>query len=66
LQIEPTDLAALTDAIVRVLTEPHLRAQMIERGMRQAQRFSWAQAGQATMTLYRTVLSETKLEFGKY
>lgn len=66
LQIEPTDLAALTDAIVRVLTEPHLRAQMVERGMRQAQRFSWAQAGQATMTLYRTVLSETKLEFVKY
>lgn len=60
LQIEPTDVAALTDAIVRVLTEPNLRAQMIERGIRQAQRFSWAHAGQATMTLYRTILSETQ------
>lgn len=60
LQIAPTDLDALTDAIVRVLTESNLRAQLIERGMRQAQKFSWAHAGQETMTVYRTVLSETK------
>ncbi|MCI0476127.1 MAG: hypothetical protein L0Y55_07760, partial [Anaerolineales bacterium] len=50
---------ALTDAIIRALTDQELRAQMIARGLAHAARFSWERAGRATTALYRTVLAES-------
>lgn len=58
LQVSPTDDAALTDALVRALTDDALRAQMIARGLAQAARFSWARAARATTELYRARLAK--------
>ena len=56
LQVAPDDQTALADAIVRALTEPGLREQMIARGLVQASHFSWARAAQETAALYHTTL----------
>lgn len=58
LQVAPTDERALADAIVRAATDLALRAQLIERGFAQAQKFSWERAGRETVSLYRAILAE--------
>jgi glycosyltransferase involved in cell wall biosynthesis len=57
LQVPPTDEAALSEAIVRALTDKALRAEMIARGLEQAARFSWTRAARETAALYRAVLT---------
>lgn len=56
IQIAPEDMDALTDAIVRALTDQDLRAQMIARGLAHAAHFSWERTGRATTALYRALL----------
>ncbi|HEX7588352.1 MAG TPA: glycosyltransferase family 1 protein, partial [Anaerolineae bacterium] len=58
LQVAPDDEAALADAITRAVTDSALREQMIERGLIQASRFSWARAAQETADVYHAVLKE--------
>lgn len=41
LTVPPTDVEALADALLRVLTDPALRGDMVERGRAQAARFTW-------------------------
>jgi glycosyltransferase involved in cell wall biosynthesis len=56
IQIAPEDIDALTDALIRALTDRDLRAQMSVRGLAHAARFSWARAGRETTALYRALL----------
>jgi glycosyltransferase involved in cell wall biosynthesis len=49
LLVDPTDTAALTEALRRVLTDEALRAVLIARGREQVQRFSWARAADETL-----------------
>lgn len=49
LLVDPTDTAALTAALARVLTDEALRAELIARGLAQMQRFSWERAAEATL-----------------
>lgn len=58
LQIDPLNEEALCTAMIHLLTDQALRAQMIERGLAQAQKFSWAHTAQETIAVYRAVLSE--------
>jgi len=58
LQIAPDDLDALTDAMMRSLTDPGLREQMRARGLVQAARFTWTRAGRGTAAIYRSVLAQ--------
>jgi len=60
IQIAPEDENALTDALVRALTDQVLREQMIAQGLTQAAKFSWTRAGHETMMLYRTVIAESR------
>jgi glycosyltransferase involved in cell wall biosynthesis len=60
IQVTPEDQDALTDAIIRALTDRASREQMITRGLAQAANFSWARAGHETCALYRTVLAESR------
>jgi glycosyltransferase involved in cell wall biosynthesis len=39
----------------RVLTDEELRQEMIEKGLRQAARFSWDRAASETLEIYRLV-----------
>jgi glycosyltransferase involved in cell wall biosynthesis len=53
---DPTDTAAMTDAILRVLRDPALAGDLRERGRRQAERFSWEECARRTLDCYRRAL----------
>ncbi|MBI3945274.1 MAG: glycosyltransferase family 4 protein [Armatimonadetes bacterium] len=50
--VDPRDVAALTEALVRVSSDEGLRLQMREAGLRQADRFSWEAAARETLAAY--------------
>jgi glycosyltransferase involved in cell wall biosynthesis len=50
---DPTDVPAMTDAIVTVWRDELLREAMRQRGLARAAQFSWAQAAEETQTVYR-------------
>jgi glycosyltransferase involved in cell wall biosynthesis len=53
LLVDPLDVDALAAAIGRVLRDEALRAEMRQRGLQQAARFTWAQTAQRTLEVYR-------------
>ena len=55
LMVDPLSVEAIADALRRVLTDSTLRAGMIERGYRQAARFTWEKAAAQLLTLYQTL-----------
>ncbi len=58
--VAPTDRGALADALCHVLSDDHLRAKLRERGLAQAQRFSWQVTAQKTLQCYRATVSGQK------
>jgi glycosyltransferase involved in cell wall biosynthesis len=54
LLVAPTDVEGLARAMVRILTDPSLKAELIGRGIRQAAAFSWGTTADQTATLYAT------------
>ena len=48
----PDDARAWVEAIARVMDDDALRAQMRERGLAQAARFSWDQAARQALDIY--------------
>ncbi|HZU39223.1 MAG TPA: glycosyltransferase family 1 protein [Gemmataceae bacterium] len=46
------DDEALADAMRSVLTDPALRARLVERGLTQASRFTWSRCAQDTLAVY--------------
>jgi glycosyltransferase involved in cell wall biosynthesis len=54
----PDDARAWAEAIARVMDDDALRAQMRERGLAQAARFSWDQAARQTTEVYRTIVDQ--------
>jgi len=52
---EPTRTEAIADALRRLLDDAGLRADLRQRGLVQAAKFSWARTAQETLTLYRTL-----------
>jgi len=55
LMVSPDDARGWDDAITRVMSDDALRAQMRERGLAHAARFTWEQAARRTADLYRSV-----------
>jgi glycosyltransferase involved in cell wall biosynthesis len=53
--IDPHDLDGLMVAIWRVLTEPELRQDLICKGLKRAQKFSWLDAARRTLEVYHKV-----------
>jgi glycosyltransferase involved in cell wall biosynthesis len=53
LLVEPHDVDGLAAALERVLSDEALRRVMIERGLAQVARFSWAKAARETLAVYR-------------
>lgn len=56
LLVAPEDVQALTEAVARALADADLRAEMRDKGLAQAARFTWERAAQQTLDLYRAVL----------
>jgi glycosyltransferase involved in cell wall biosynthesis len=55
LLIDPLDVAALAEAIARVLRDDELRAKMRQKGLARTQRFSWDRCARETMTVLERV-----------
>lgn len=56
LQVEPTDVDALSAALMRLLTDQALRAGLRERGLAQARRFTWEGAARQLLEIYRRIV----------
>ncbi len=53
----PHDSAALARALAAVWNHPQQAAEMRQRGLAQAQRFSWAKAGAETAAVYQKAMN---------
>jgi glycosyltransferase involved in cell wall biosynthesis len=56
LLVDPTDVAALADAIHQVLRNPELAATMSAQGLTRADRFSWKASAERTAAVYERIL----------
>jgi alpha-1,3-rhamnosyl/mannosyltransferase len=56
LTVNPRDIGALADAVVRVLDEPGLRPQLVARGYDRLRLFSWQKCAEAHLAIYQEVL----------
>ncbi len=55
LQVAPDDLAGLAAALVRVLTDPALAADLAAQGQVQAARYTWADTARRTLAVYESL-----------
>jgi glycosyltransferase involved in cell wall biosynthesis len=55
LAVDPLDTEALSDALARIVTDEGLRRELVERGFRQVQRFSWRRCAQEVMQVLEDV-----------
>lgn len=53
--VDPNSADSIAEGLLQVLTDKNLRAQMIERGLRQAAKFSWERTASETKALLETV-----------
>jgi glycosyltransferase involved in cell wall biosynthesis len=58
LLVDPRDVTALADAMVRALTDPDLRKWLHGAGIDRARQFSWDQTAAATVAVYRSIRAE--------
>ncbi len=54
LLVDPHDIAALAAALLRISTDPALRADLRTRGLQRAQHFDWQHTAAATLAVLRT------------
>jgi len=55
--VQPQDMIGLTEAMRRVLTDFRLARDMRERGLRQAQKFTWEATARMTLEAYKKAAS---------
>jgi glycosyltransferase involved in cell wall biosynthesis len=59
LYVDPTDVPALAEALIRIWGDDALRADLRARGLARAAEFSWDRTARLTLDVYRAVLEET-------
>jgi len=57
LLVDPYDVAAIAEALHRLMTDDALRAELAARGLRRAAHFSWQRTAALTMDTYRRALA---------
>jgi glycosyltransferase involved in cell wall biosynthesis len=55
LLVDPTDVDAIADAMLRLATDEALRAALVERGFANVKRFSWEKCAQETLAVLEAV-----------
>ncbi|HEY7562810.1 MAG TPA: glycosyltransferase family 1 protein [Gaiellaceae bacterium] len=58
LLFDPTDQAAVTDAVRRLITDAELRTSLAKRGRERALAFSWRRTAEETLASYRRAVGE--------
>lgn len=61
LLIDPYDEQALADAVARIVADQPLRTLLRERGLAQAKKFTWREAAEKTLQLYREANLERRV-----
>jgi len=59
LLVNPRAPAELADALIKILTDAHLRAELAQRGPQHARAFTWTRAAQLTAETYRLALNKS-------
>lgn len=54
--VPPTDAEAIADGLLRLLEDTALRADLVERGRRQAASFSWERCARETLAVYNSLV----------
>ena len=63
--VEPTDVAAITEAVLRINRDRNFRQDLIDRGLARVKEFSWQKTAQKTAQLYEQVVkSKSKILAG--
>ncbi|MFW5709556.1 MAG: glycosyltransferase family 4 protein, partial [Chloroflexota bacterium] len=57
LLVDPYDVGAIADALVRLLTDEHLRQQLIERGYQRARHLTWERSANQLKLIYQQMLA---------
>ncbi|MBC8159702.1 MAG: glycosyltransferase family 1 protein, partial [Roseiflexaceae bacterium] len=57
LQVDPYNPEELGEAMLRLLNDAELRAELRERGLRRAPRFSWRETAERTLAVYQAAAS---------
>jgi glycosyltransferase involved in cell wall biosynthesis len=53
IMVDPLGVDGMAEAIARVLSDAHLRQQMVAKGLAQASKFTWHRAAQETWRVYQ-------------
>jgi glycosyltransferase involved in cell wall biosynthesis len=56
LLVDPGNVDAIADGLVRLTTDPVLRDQLVTRGLERAKQFSWDRAVRETWAVYRELV----------
>jgi len=59
IMVDPYDVNEIAKAIDLVLSNENLRNEMIEKGLKQAKKFSWRKTAEETLKVYEDVYKET-------
>jgi glycosyltransferase involved in cell wall biosynthesis len=59
IMVDPYDVNEIAKAIDLILSNENLRNEMIERGLKQAKKFSWKKTAEETLKVYEDVYKET-------
>ncbi len=59
LLIDPNDASHLAEAMLRVISDSQLRQELIEKGKNRSKLFSWEKTAQATLQVYRDLMTKT-------
>jgi glycosyltransferase involved in cell wall biosynthesis len=60
LLVDPLDIEGLADAVVRIVDDGELRAELRRRGLERAREFPWRRTALATVSVYREVAEESR------
>lgn len=55
--VEPNDVVDLAEAILRVVSDSHLRNELIQKGHDRAKRYSWENTARETLKAYKLLMS---------
>ena len=53
--VDPKDVISLAEAILRVVSDPNLRNELIIKGKAQAKLYSWERTAKETLNAYKTI-----------